>query len=147
MTTRVDSLPENSLVDRVTSLQSELQELRGAAQTFGAASYRPHRVFSANPVDLTVTTVKYNNIRIEVTFTPTDTSLSGLGGVLFMRAVMTDASGRVITPVMTERLVPVNGISKWRLYPTASDTFPAPSVTFKFYFFSTCAGTFSTALF
>ena len=141
---RIDNLPDNDIPRRIGALTSLRDELRTGIQKFGSTSVKTYRIFSAATSDFHMTNVKFNNTVVEVTFTPSDLSNPKLGGVLFMRPILIDPAGGL--SMIVERIVPVNGVSKWRIYLNGSDSFPDNNVDLKLYFYAVSYGTFSCAL-
>lgn len=132
-------LDENGLVTQIRTLRSDMAALRGTEQPFGSDSVQTFRIFSDDDYDIEVTYVQFRNRVVEVTFTPTSTDRL-LGAVLDFTAVITYEP---TDPVewFIEPLLPVNGVSKWRIYLSGSNFFPTQWVRMKFYVSANSSGT------
>ena len=140
---RIDRLSENQLLTTIVETNRALEGLRTTPQRFGSDSVKTHRIFSDELYDIEVTDVQFNNRVVEVTFTPDDLS-SGLGGVLDFDFDITISGGFLQDYV--EPLLPENGVTKWRIYLSGSDSFPIAWARLKFCVFANGSGTITSAL-
>lgn len=143
---RLDLLPENELVRRITALTRLRDELK-SKQIFGSDSVQTARVFSANPFDIQVDDVQFNNRVVEVTFTPADTTYTDSSLVYSLHTEgVQKVNPNAVVDVFVERQKPSGGVQKWRVYLSGSDFYPTEWVRLKFYFYATGNGQISAVL-
>lgn len=112
---RLDALPENSIVSRVALLRQTFNELKGSQRT-GSADLQPSRVVTTNTYDIN-TTVTYNNITIwEVVFTPNNRPSPNTGFLwkIFYNATLISGTANFLE--VTEQLPGDTSIITQRLY-------------------------------
>lgn len=143
---RIDLLPENELVRRVSAL-TRLRDQLKAKQIFGSDSVKAARVFSANAYDIQVDDVRFNNRVVLLTFTPDDNTY---GESSLVYSLHTEATAKFnpnsVVDAFVERDVPANGVQQWKIYLSGSDFYPTEWVRLKFYFYATGSGQISAQL-
>lgn len=143
--TRIDELPDNAFVTEIKALEIEIDNFK-KYQLSGYDSVRLKRIFSANPSDLSVTNVDFNSKAFELIFTPTDSS-SNTSLVYKMEYEYTEDPGASSIQVFVERQkVEAGNVQKWLFALNGSNFDPNPLVTFKFYFWASGSGTFTTQM-
>ena len=137
--------PDQQFVVSVKKLLQNITEYKGFARS-GADSIRMYRVFSALTADKTLTTVKLNNKRFRLIFTPDDGVDRGLVYKMEYTTVQTTGSGISSVTIATERetVSLADGTQSWIFGCTGSDYYPNPLITIKFYFWASGTGTFTT---
>lgn len=143
---RLDLLPENELVRRVSAL-TRLRDQLKAKQIFGSDSVRAARVFSDDDWDITVNNIGFNNRVVLVTLTPDDTTFgnSALAYSIHVEGLQA-ANPNSVVDLFVERDVPANGVQQWKIYLSGSDFYPTDWVKLKFYFYATGSGQISASL-
>lgn len=146
---RLTLLTENELVRRIRALERLRDALKAVGQRFGSDSVKVWRIYSANAYDIQIDDVRFNNRVVEVTFTPSNPNDPNTSLVYKMVPVYMPVNGDNNTwqeNDQMQRLKPVNGVQKWRLYLNGSDYYPTSYVRFKFYFYASGNGTFTATL-
>lgn len=143
---RIDLLPENELVRRVSALTRLRDQLKNK-QIFGSDSVRTARVFTDAEYDIEVTNIGFNNRVVLVTLTPDDTTYgnSALAYSLHVEGVQAQNPNSFVD-LFVERDVPANGVQQWKIYLQGSDFYPTAWVRLKFYFYATGSGQISASL-
>lgn len=142
---RIDELPDNAFVIEVKALEIEIDNLK-KYQLSGYDSVRLKRIFSASPSDLIVTGVDFDSKAFELIFTPTDSS-SNTSLVYKMEYEYTEDLTASSVGIFVERQkVEPGNIQKWLFALNGSNFDPNPLVTFKFYFWASGNGTFTTQM-
>lgn len=143
---RIDLLPKNELVRRVSAL-TRLRDQLKAKQIFGSDSVRTARVYTADAYDIEVTDVQFNNRVVLVTLTPDDTTYgeSALAYSIHVEGTAA-ANPNSVVDLFVERDVPANGVQQWKIYLQGSDFYPTSWVRLKFYFYATGSGQISASL-
>lgn len=146
---RIQLLNENSLVRRILTLEKLRDALKAVGQRFGSDSVKVWRIYSAASYDIQVNNVQFNNRIVEVTFTPdnpNDPNTSLVYKMVLQYMPSSSDNNSFDDDTQIERLKPVNGVQKWRLYLSGSDYYPTAWVQFKFYFYASGNGTFTAQL-
>lgn len=142
---RITELNDNSVVRRIHALQKLRDDIKAAGQRFGSDSVVTQRIFSGNAYDIEVTDVQFNNRVVEVVFTPSNTADTSTSLVYKMK--FTTTSSGYVDSSWVERLKPVNGVQKWRLYLSGNQPpYQAAWWRAKFYFYASGSGTFTATL-
>lgn len=141
--TRIQELPENVLPERFAEMDRFIAQLKNAPQTIGSSSVLTNRIFSSNPFDIEVTSVGFNNRVVEVTYTPADMVFGG--SPVYKMEYKATSSSFMGEPIV-ERLLPENGIHKWRIYLSGSNVSPVAWVRLKLYFYTTGDGTLAAVI-
>lgn len=142
---RITELNDNSVVRRIHALQKLRDDIKAAGQRFGSDSVVTQRIFSGSAYDIEVTDVQFNNRVVEVVFTPSNTADTSTSLVYKME--FTTTSSGFVDSSWVERLKPVNGVQKWRLYLSGNQP-PNQAAWWraKFYFYASGSGTFTATL-
>jgi hypothetical protein len=96
---RLDRLAENQLVDRLTKVRQDFDELKATRQTMGSTNVVLQRVVSTATSDFSVV-ASYNVINIwDVTYTPTSSAILGSAYVwkIFFSGSSPTGSGAQVT--------------------------------------------------
>ena len=80
MKSRLNQLPDNRLLQQITTMQQTLAALK-TAQTAGSTDVQLTDVVTGSPVDFTVTVPPLAQTIWEITFTPNDTTFDFTGWV------------------------------------------------------------------
>lgn len=137
---RVDSLPDNQLIERVSSLETQLAELN-SYQRLGSHSTLSNRVFSANTFDIQPTSITSGSYRVVlVTFIPSSKAINNLS---FVHRLMYTYTSTGVPALTLERFLPANNEQTWKIYVRNDSGSTISSVSIKLYFFVIGSGTFT----
>ena len=129
-----DQLPDGQPLALLRELDRDAREIK-AAQTMGQDSVISYRIFSNAAYD--VLFPAGSDIRtVTVEFIPDDMTF---GGAFCYRCKAKQSSPGFSTNQYMPRLVTTDGTQKWTY-----SVRPSTDYTFKFYFFTTGSGTFTT---
>jgi hypothetical protein len=142
--TRISRLPENTLIKRISDLESFVNQLNSTYQQLGSHSLVTSRLYSANTYDIEVdnitTAALTTPVVVQVTFTPSSTLFNDLSLVHFFAYTYTSSGSPF--PVL-ERLLPSNNLQQWNIPIWNSSGSTIAWTRLKFYFFVVGSGTFT----
>jgi hypothetical protein len=115
MKSRLNQLPDNQLVQQITAMQQDLDQLK-TAQLAGSSDVQLTRVVTGSPIDFTATIASGAQTIWEVTFTPNDTTFANTGWVWHIFFDIVSQSGTVSYDDAVEQLLPTGTQQSWRIY-------------------------------
>lgn len=142
MKSRLNQLPDNRLLQQITTMQQTLAALK-TAQTAGSTDVQLTDVVTGSPVDFTVTVPPLAQTIWEITFTPNDTTFDFTGWVWHLFFNGTLQSGTVSFEDAIEALVPTGTEQTWRLYFVGTTSGTSAVITMTVEAYAIGQGTFT----
>ena len=140
-------LPEEWINRDLNALLHVSAERKGSQQGFGSESILTKVVQSANPYDIQVNDIGFNNRVVEVVYTPSTSAVSGQGTILSFWYTDSYASPSNAAEVFVDEMGQLGGgIQKFRLYLRGNDSNPPAWGRYKFYFETIGSGNFTASL-